>query len=97
MDLTSTISTLPSGVQVLLICGLFWLLNKLWDQKMAKGKDQDSQLSQLTIAMVELKVEVKNMSQILSLLPKLVQDSNAAHDKIRSLENRLDGKGNNGA
>ena len=82
MDST-TISNLPASVQVFLIMIGLWIFNQYWQDRKDKGKSQEDALSKNTLALIELQIQVKNLTEVLSILPKMRADIDAAHEKLR--------------
>lgn len=81
-----------------------FLVKEAWDFIKAKG-DKQSQfidkaleknteaISQLQIAIVELKIRIEHLSEKLTPVPKLSKDMNEVHAKIRELRVRVEGNG----
>lgn len=79
------IKSLPASVQVLIIMVLGWFFKEYWEDRKDKKKTQDEALNKNTLAIVELQVQIKNLAEVLSILPKFKQDLDYAHEKIRDL------------
>lgn len=52
-------------------------------------KDHDSKLNQNTLAIVELKGEIKRLNDYLAKVDKLEKDTNEAHRRIRDLQHKV--------
>jgi len=62
-----------------------WLLNKLWDIGSGSHKKLVESNANLVVALVELKIELKGLKEIISEIPRIRGDVNEAHAKIREL------------
>lgn len=51
-----------------------------------ESKEMIQEIQKLAIAIVELRVEMKHLSIVLELIPKLQRDVDAAHTAIRELK-----------
>lgn len=81
-----TIAQLPDSVKVLIIFALGWFFTQWWNDKRQHSKDQDEALNKNTMALIELQIQIKNLTEIISILPRLRADLDVAHSKIRALE-----------
>lgn len=76
------------------ILGVFlgWVASQAWDSvkksKEAKELDLSRNLAELTVAVTELKIKVEILSEKLSPMPKIQQDLNELHGKVREINAR---------
>lgn len=65
---------------------LAFLVKDLFTKSRSELKEHAKAIQLNTIAMSELKVELMNLKESVKLLPKIEQDVNAAHYKLRKYE-----------
>jgi uncharacterized membrane-anchored protein YhcB (DUF1043 family) len=58
---------------------------KILDRWFNEQDAERDEIAKLTIAMTELKVEIKHLSEKLSPMPKIQQDLNELHGKVRAM------------
>ena len=78
-----TVASLPPSVQVLIILVLGWVAWQWFEDRKYKARRNDEALNKNTLAIVELQLQIKNLSNLLEIIPKLKSDIDAAHDKLR--------------
>ena len=61
------------------------LSSKLLDHFFSSSKDRQNEVTKLTLAMTELRVEIKHLSEKLHPIPRMQQDLNELHGKVRDL------------
>lgn len=71
-----------------------WLFKEVWSNAKRKNlaldstlKDLSDKINQLTIAVVKLEAQLQSIDKLVEIIPKMREDINASHDKIRSLGN----------
>jgi hypothetical protein len=62
--------------------------SKLLDRWFSDAKEQQDEVHKLTLAMTELRVEIKHLSEKLHPIPRMQQDLNELHGKVRELRAR---------
>jgi uncharacterized protein YoxC len=91
-----TLSEAPPYLLIAVIVVLCWLVKELWDYRKRISNKHDSLLQQNTLALVELKVEVKNLKETISPLlrktEKLEKDVNSLHEARRQDRGGKSGK-----
>ena len=74
-----------------------WALKELYASW--KGKDREKSetlkantdaVQMLTLAITELKVELRNLKESIQPMPKLIRDMDVAHEKLRRIEKEID-------
>lgn len=65
-----------------------YFLTKFADRWFAKKDAVEEETTKLTLAMVELKIEIKHLTEKLSPMPKIQSDLNELHTKVRVLEGK---------
>ena len=78
-----TVKALPQSLQVFMIMAALWFFQQWWSDKRERNKTQDEALNKCTLAIVELQTQIKNLTEVLYIIPKLKEDIDAAHEKIR--------------
>lgn len=63
-----------------------WLIRELWGTYREKSKELTKSLSELALAVTELRVEIKNLKDSVGHIPTIRQDLNALHSKVREIE-----------
>jgi hypothetical protein len=63
-----------------------WLIEKVWGIFSGSHKEVLRETKTLTIAMVELKSEIKNLNEKISEIPALRKDINSIGSKVRDLQ-----------
>jgi hypothetical protein len=63
-----------------------WLLNKLWDHFSGSHKEVLSETKTLTIAMVELRSEIRSLKETIAEIPALRKDINSIGSKVREMQ-----------
>jgi len=79
---------LTTGALVLLLIReiIGFIVNKKRDAdavQRAADMSQTRALQDCTIAITELKIEFKNFKEVISIIPKMKQDLDVAHERIR--------------
>tara|TARA_R110000868_G_scaffold118706_1_gene314708 strand:- start:33 stop:290 length:258 start_codon:yes stop_codon:yes gene_type:complete len=64
------------------------LATKLFDRRLAADDSEREEITKLTLAMTELKVEIKHLAAALTPMPKIQQDLNELHSKVREINAR---------
>lgn len=78
-----TLSSLPDSVKILIILVLGWLAKQWFEDRKYKERANDEALNKNTLAVVELQVQIKNLSSLLEIIPRLKTDIDSAHEKLR--------------
>ncbi|OQB05760.1 MAG: hypothetical protein BWY19_00785 [bacterium ADurb.Bin212] len=76
------------GTIVGAICGFLGI--KIFEMVFDKHKDHEDKLQMNTIAIVELKGEIKRLNDYLARVDKLEKDTNQAHQRIRDLKSQVE-------
>ena len=66
---------------------LAWFLKDYWSDHKINAEKRDKALIDNTMAIVKLQVQIEGLIQALSIVPKLKDDIDRAHAKIRDLQN----------
>lgn len=82
----------PQSVLMIIVLVLLWLAKELWEMKKKQSSKESELLQQNTIALIELKVEVKALKEVIApLLRKiegLEEDVNTLHEAKRAWQKR---------
>ena len=62
-----------------------WFFKDWWTDRKEIKQRQSQALLENTMAIVELRIQVKQLNDFLMIIPKLKADVDLAHDKIRSM------------
>ena len=62
---------------------------KLMDRWFSGHDAEKSEIIKLTLAMTELKIEIKHLSEKITYMPKIQQDLNELHSKVREINARV--------
>ena len=92
------LKTLPSPALIAIIIalafmfklvgqGIGFIFTELWANRKAQVERHDLALSANTMAIVKLQVQIEQLNEFLVVIPKLREDINFAHLKIRDLQN----------
>ena len=85
-----SIKDLPVSVIIIIaiFCGyvLHALVSRIIDRFLKQNDDNAEALQQNTLAITELRVEIKNIREIISDHYKLRQDVNVLHERMRNLQ-----------
>jgi hypothetical protein len=85
-----SIKDLPVSVIIVvaIFCGylLHAIMSRIIDRHLKRTDDHDKALQDNTMAIMELRVEIKNIREIISDHYKLRQDVNVLHERIRNLQ-----------
>lgn len=77
----------PTPILIVFIAILVWVLNKLWEVSQKAHEKKEDLLQQNTIALVELKTEMRNFRETLEKISRKVDnhddDINALHKARR--------------
>lgn len=87
MEAIELLKTLSPSSLILIIVVFAWFLNQFWKDKSRRMHEETKVVAELSLAVVELRVEIKHLNEVLQDIPKMRQDINAAFLKIRDLEN----------
>lgn len=63
--------------------------HKLLDRWFSGNDQNKSEVIKLTLAMTELKIEIKHLSEKMTYMPKIQQDLNELHSKVREINARV--------
>lgn len=66
---------------------LSWVLSDWWSEKKKVEESNKDALQQNTLAIVELRTEVRHLNQFLHVIPKIQSEVELAHKLIRDLQN----------
>lgn len=87
----SIIKDLPPSVQALIIVVLFWVANKMFNDRQKTSDKHDETLQQNTLALVELRTEVRSLKEVFyrvnTKVDNLESDVNALHRTKREKSN----------
>jgi hypothetical protein len=61
---------------------------KLLDRWFAGNDAEKGEVIKLTLAMTELKIEIRHLAEKLTYMPKIQQDLNELHSKVREINAR---------
>lgn len=85
-----SIKDLPVSVIIIIaiFCGyvLHAIISRLIDRFLKQNDDRDVALQANTTAITELRIEIKNIREIISDHYKLRQDVNVLHERVRGLQ-----------
>jgi hypothetical protein len=85
-----SIKDLPVSVIIIIaiFCGyvLHAIISKLIDRFLKQNDDRDDALQANTMAITELRIEIKNIREIISDHYKLRQDVNVLHERLRGMQ-----------
>jgi hypothetical protein len=70
---------------------VFLILKEMLGSLMISKRDGAKALLENTLALKGLQVEIAHLKVAIEMLPKIKLDVDAAHQKIRSIENKLGG------
>ncbi len=98
--MTDFLRTLPSASLIAIIIALAfgfkligqalgWLISEAWSNRKVHMAKHDLALELNTSAIIKLQVQIEQLTELLTLVPKLKADVDYAHLKIRDLQNGL--------
>lgn len=86
-EMIDFLKTIPIWALIVVILLMGYILNGYWDDRKRQLDKRDEALEANTLAIMKLQLQIEQLTNLLTIVPKLKADIDWAHDKIRDIEN----------
>lgn len=91
MDLDQILKVLESGPGATIVLAVLWLGREIIGKRIKKNEEKTNDLEKTirenTLAVTELRVEIRHLLDAVKELPEMRKDIDQAHMKIRAMKN----------
>ncbi len=87
-EMADYLKSMPTGVLIAIILLLSWVLHGYWNDRKRVKERNERALEANTRAIIQLQLQMEQLTNILIVVPKLKVDLDFAFEKIRDLEQR---------
>jgi hypothetical protein len=67
---------------------ILWIFKEYWNESKENSERHSNALQANTMAIIKLQIQIEQLTELLTVVPKLREDVNYAHEKIREIQNR---------